>query len=116
MTVERADGEQLLGSGATPLRAALDAAGFVATPRGLRLRPSGRPDVPEGDAVWRTARRLHQGLSGRTLVRTDFRVPGHRDRRPVGRHGRRDRLARQAPADPHRRTTGDSTHGPCTPT
>jgi endonuclease-8 len=25
--------------------------------------------------VWRTARRLHQGLSGRTLVRTDFRVP-----------------------------------------
>ena len=41
MTVERADGEQLLGSGATPLRAALDAAGFVATPRGLRLRASG---------------------------------------------------------------------------
>jgi endonuclease-8 len=31
--------------------------------------------VPEGDAVWRTARRLDQGLSGRTLVRTDFRVP-----------------------------------------
>ena len=41
ITVEKADGEQLLGSGATPLRAALDAAGFVATPRGLRLRPSG---------------------------------------------------------------------------
>ena len=41
ITVERADGEQLLGSGATPLRAALNAAGFVATPRGLRLRPSG---------------------------------------------------------------------------
>ena len=31
--------------------------------------------MPEGDAVWRTARRLDQGLSGRTLVRTDFRVP-----------------------------------------
>jgi endonuclease VIII len=31
--------------------------------------------VPEGDAVWRTARQLHQGLSGRTLVRSDFRVP-----------------------------------------
>jgi endonuclease VIII len=31
--------------------------------------------VPEGDAVWRTARRLHQALSGRTLVRSDFRVP-----------------------------------------
>jgi endonuclease VIII len=31
--------------------------------------------VPEGDAVWRTARKLHQALSGRTLTRTDFRVP-----------------------------------------
>ncbi|HEY0952584.1 Lhr family helicase, partial [Nocardioides sp.] len=38
MVVERADGEQLLGSGSTPLREALQAAGFVATPRGLRLR------------------------------------------------------------------------------
>ncbi len=38
LTVERADGEQLLGSGSTPLREALDAAGFLATPRGLRLR------------------------------------------------------------------------------
>ncbi len=38
MTVERADGEQLLGSGLTPLRLALSAAGFVSTPRGLRLR------------------------------------------------------------------------------
>jgi endonuclease-8 len=31
--------------------------------------------VPEGDAVWRTARKLHQALSGHTLTRTDFRVP-----------------------------------------
>jgi ATP-dependent Lhr-like helicase len=38
ITVERADGEQLLGSGLTPLRLALSAAGFVSTPRGLRLR------------------------------------------------------------------------------
>jgi len=38
LTVERADGEPLLGAGATPLRSALDAAGFVSTPRGLRLR------------------------------------------------------------------------------
>ena len=36
--VEKADGEQLLGSGPTPLREALTAAGFVSTPRGLRLR------------------------------------------------------------------------------
>jgi ATP-dependent Lhr-like helicase len=38
ITVERADGTALLGGGSTPLREALDAAGFVATPRGLRLR------------------------------------------------------------------------------
>ena len=33
--------------------------------------------MPEGDAVWRTARRLHQALSGHELTRTDFRVPQH---------------------------------------
>jgi ATP-dependent Lhr-like helicase len=38
LTVEKADGEQLLGAGSTPLREALEAAGFVSTPRGLRLR------------------------------------------------------------------------------
>lgn len=38
LTVERADGEQVLGSGSTPLREALTAAGFVATPKGLRIR------------------------------------------------------------------------------
>lgn len=31
--------------------------------------------MPEGDAVWRTARRLDQSLSGQLLTRTDFRVP-----------------------------------------
>jgi endonuclease VIII len=31
--------------------------------------------VPEGDAVWLTARRLHQALAGRVLTRSDFRVP-----------------------------------------
>ncbi|MGH3194125.1 MAG: DNA-formamidopyrimidine glycosylase family protein [Streptosporangiaceae bacterium] len=31
--------------------------------------------MPEGDVVWYTARRLHQALAGRTLVRSDFRVP-----------------------------------------
>ena len=40
ITVERADGAALLGGGSTPLRESLDAAGFVATPRGLRLRSS----------------------------------------------------------------------------
>jgi endonuclease-8 len=31
--------------------------------------------VPEGDTVWRTARRLHAALAGRELLRSDFRVP-----------------------------------------
>lgn len=31
--------------------------------------------MPEGDTVWQTARRLHTALAGRTLTRTDFRVP-----------------------------------------
>lgn len=33
--------------------------------------------MPEGDAVWRTARRLERGLSGRVLTASDFRVPQH---------------------------------------
>lgn len=41
LTVEKADGAPLLGGGATPLREALDAAGFVATPQGLRMRSAG---------------------------------------------------------------------------
>ncbi len=31
--------------------------------------------MPEGDAVWRTARRLHQALAGRVLVSADLRWP-----------------------------------------
>ncbi|HEY7325116.1 MAG TPA: DNA-formamidopyrimidine glycosylase family protein [Streptosporangiaceae bacterium] len=31
--------------------------------------------MPEGDVVWRTARQLQEALSGRVLVRSDFRVP-----------------------------------------
>ena len=38
LTVEKADGEALLGGGDTPLRQALNAAGFLSTPQGLRLR------------------------------------------------------------------------------
>lgn len=38
LTVEKADGAQLLGAGETPLRLALQGAGFVSTPKGLRLR------------------------------------------------------------------------------
>ncbi len=31
--------------------------------------------MPEGDTVWRTARRLDAALSGRALTKSDFRVP-----------------------------------------
>ncbi|MFC3690043.1 DNA-formamidopyrimidine glycosylase family protein [Aquipuribacter hungaricus] len=31
--------------------------------------------MPEGDSVWRVARRLEAGLSGRTVLRSDLRVP-----------------------------------------
>jgi endonuclease-8 len=31
--------------------------------------------VPEGDVVWKTAKRLHEALAGQVLTRTDFRVP-----------------------------------------
>ncbi|MEW9532226.1 DNA-formamidopyrimidine glycosylase family protein [Microbispora sp. NPDC049125] len=33
--------------------------------------------MPEGDAVYRTAKRLRKALDGRTLTRSDFRVPRH---------------------------------------
>lgn len=33
--------------------------------------------MPEGDAVWRTARTLERGLSGHVLTASDFRVPQH---------------------------------------
>jgi endonuclease-8 len=33
--------------------------------------------VPEGDTVYRAARKLDRALSGHELVRTDFRVPQH---------------------------------------
>ncbi len=31
--------------------------------------------MPEGDTVWLSARRMHEALAGRPLVRSDFRVP-----------------------------------------
>ena len=31
--------------------------------------------MPEGDTVWLAARRMHETMAGRTLVRTEFRVP-----------------------------------------
>jgi endonuclease-8 len=40
--------------------------------------------VPEGDTVWRTARRLDQALSGRVLTTSDFRVPAWAETDLVG--------------------------------
>ncbi|MEV1063683.1 DNA-formamidopyrimidine glycosylase family protein [Streptomyces sp. NPDC050263] len=31
--------------------------------------------MPEGDTVWQAARRLHDALAGKTLIRSDLRVP-----------------------------------------
>lgn len=42
--------------------------------------------MPEGDAVWRTARRLHQGLAGVALEGSDLRVPAHATADLSGRH------------------------------
>ncbi len=39
------------------------------------MRSAGRWPVPEGDTVLRTARRLHQALAGRPLIRTELRWP-----------------------------------------
>jgi formamidopyrimidine-DNA glycosylase len=33
--------------------------------------------MPEGDSVWRAARRLDRGMAGHRLLRSDFRVPQH---------------------------------------
>jgi endonuclease-8 len=33
--------------------------------------------VPEGDSVWKAARRMREQLVGRTVMRSDFRVPQH---------------------------------------
>src|SRR5215475_7777966 len=41
--------------------------------------------MPEGDVVWRTARQLHDALSGRILVRSDFRVPRYATTNLAGR-------------------------------
>jgi ATP-dependent Lhr-like helicase len=38
LTVEKADGASILGQDSEVLRRAMESAGFIATPRGLRLR------------------------------------------------------------------------------
>lgn len=41
--------------------------------------------MPEGDTVWRTARRLHAGLAGQVLARAELRVPRHATAELTGR-------------------------------
>ena len=46
--------------------------------------------MPEGDVVWRVSRQLDAALAGRTLTRSDFRVPRYATTnlsRPVGAAG-----------------------------
>ena len=42
-----------------------------------RARRGHDEQVPEGDSVWKAAARLREQLVGRTVVRSDFRVPQH---------------------------------------
>lgn len=42
--------------------------------------------MPEGDAVWRTARRLHRALAGQALLGSDLRVPALALTDLAGRH------------------------------
>ena len=41
--------------------------------------------MPEGDAVWRVSRQLDAALAGRTLTRSDFRVPRYATTNLAGR-------------------------------
>jgi endonuclease-8 len=41
--------------------------------------------MPEGDSVWRAARRLDRGLAGHRVVHSDFRVPQHAEADLAGR-------------------------------
>ena len=41
--------------------------------------------MPEGDTVWRTAKRLHEALAGRVLARSDFHVPRYATTNLAGR-------------------------------
>ena len=97
LTVEKADGAQLLGARRHPAARGARGRRVRATPQGLaapclRATPSG------------ARRAASTGRSPATRSpRTDFRVPAARHRRPRRRHRRPDRLARQAPAHPDRR-------------
>ena len=63
-----------------------------------------RAPMPEGDVVWRTARRLDAALAGATLDRaSDLRRPRARDRRP-----RRARRLRRRPRGKHLLTALDA--------
>ena len=70
--------------------------------------------MPEGDTVCRAARQLDRALTGQRADRAPTSgCPRSPPSTSPGAHGHRDRLPRQAPAHPHRRT---SARGPSTPT
>ena len=50
----------------------------VTSPCRAARAPAGETGrVPEGDSVWKAARRMADGLIGRTVTASDFRVPQH---------------------------------------
>ena len=67
--------------------------------------------MPEGDTVWRTARRS-TALCRAGADRTDFRVPALATADLAGRHGARDGLPRQAPAHPASSDDAHPAHPP----
>ena len=82
LTIEQVNGVFVYG---TAVGRALRDAGFVESPRGLTLRRTlrtcgldaacGSRRVPEGDTVFRTARRLDEVLAGAEVTRFELRVP-----------------------------------------
>ena len=98
----------LLGSGATPAAGRAERGRLRGDPAGTAAAAA----VPEGDAVWRTARRLDRALAGQVLTATDFRVPAIATADLSGGTvaGRSPAASTSSPAS----TT--TSGGPCTPT
>ena len=109
LTVETADGAQLLGAGTTPLRAGAPGGRLHRHPAGAAAR------VPEGDTVWRTARRLDRALAGHVARPAPTSgCPSSPPPTSPAALVRRDRRPAASTCSPA--STASTTPGPCTPT